>query len=263
MSSNFFSEALKQALTRHHFNQAQLAEFLHVDPAYISRWLKGSSPRIDQMRTVLTNLGWDLERAHPDYDPFGDAIRTLEEGRPVVEPKKGRKASQLGDAGEVRQLLADAAEAHRRAQQRPVNLIGRLLAQKGLMEAIEPSEVAGLQTMNEVLKPLDYAGNELSVAEVAGNDFAPAYPQRSLVFLRRILKPGSVPDGTDVLFEALRKPGLLHLRRLVRISEDRSGRIDRVIGAPIAAGHNYLFYRPREVRLHSAIVGSLSIVRES
>jgi transcriptional regulator with XRE-family HTH domain len=262
MSSNFFSEALKQALTQRHFNQAQLAEFLHVDPAYISRWLKGSSPRIDQMRSVLTNLGWDLDRAHPDYDPFGDAIRTLEEGRAVIEPKKGKKSSQLGDAGEVRQLLADAAESHRRAQQRPVNMIGRLVAQKGLMEGVEPKEVVGLQTMDEVLKPLDYADNEMSVAEVVGNDFAPAYPQGSLVFLRRILKPGAVPDGTDVLFEALRKPGVLQLRRLVRISEGRSGRIDRVIGAPIAVGHNYLFYRPREVRLHSAIVGSLAVVKE-
>jgi hypothetical protein len=129
------------------------------------------------------------------------------------------------------------------------------------MEPIEPSEVAGLQTMDELLKPLDYADNELSVAEVEGNHFAPIYAPGSFVFLRRILKPASVPDGTDVLFEALRKPGVLQLRRLVRISEGRSGRIDRVIGAPIAEGHNHLFYRPREVRLHSAIVGALAVVK--
>ncbi len=262
MSSNFFSEALRHAMTQRHFNQAQLAEFLEVDPAYISRWLKGSSPRIEQMRSVLSNLGWDMDRARPNYDPFGDAIRALDEGREGVDLKKGKKVSPLGDVKEVRQLLEEAAESHRRQQQKPVSSVGKILAGRGTLESSEPVEMAGLQAIGEVISPLDYADNDLSVVTVEGNDLAPVYPAGSFIFLRRILKPQGVPDGTDVLFEAIRKPGVLHLRRLVRISEGRSGRIDRVIGAPLCPAHSYLFYRPREVRLHSAIVGALSVVRE-
>jgi transcriptional regulator with XRE-family HTH domain len=264
MAMNFFADALRQAMLQKHFNQAQLAEFLKVDPAYVSRWLKGSSPRLDQMRSVLALLGWDLERARPEYDPFNDAIRILEESREGSDAKKGKKApatTPLGDVREVKQLLQDAAESHRRQQQRPVHGVGKLNAEKGIMQQTEPTELNGLQAISDMLRPVDYADNDILVIHVHGHHLAPVYPDGSLLLTRRILKPHVVPDGTDVFFEAIRKPGSFHLRRLVRISEGRSGRIDRVIGAPLCASHNYLFYRPREVRLHAAVVGALSITR--
>ena len=56
-TTKFFAEALKQTMKERRMNQAQLAEYLSVDPAYISRWLRGASPRLGQLVSCLEKIG--------------------------------------------------------------------------------------------------------------------------------------------------------------------------------------------------------------
>jgi hypothetical protein len=75
--------------------------------------------------------------------------------------------------------------------------------------------------------------------------------------LRKILKPNGVPNDTQVAMEPVRQTGTFHLRRLVRVEVGRSGRIDRLMGLPLSNRQDYLFFKPREVRLAWAVVGAI------
>lgn len=260
MSTNFFAEALKQALRERHFNQAQLAEFLGVDPAYVSRWLKGSSPRLDQIRNALTVLGWSLERARPDYDPFADAIAKVGPGGGAL-PTSAREKIVPADVQEIKGLLEGAAEAHKRRSIQPVQVVGRLMTDTGhaIFDISKGEELEGVAAM---FPQLPYAENHLSVLIAEGHDLAPVIPHKSRVFVRRILQPAGVPDGTIVLFEANAKNERLPVRRVVRLSEHRSGRVERLLGAPLIDRHDYVAFKPREGRMAWVIAGVVSLLAQ-
>lgn len=257
MSTNFFAEALKQALRERHFNQAQLAEFLGVDPAYVSRWLKGSSPRIDQIRNALTVLGWSLERARPDYDPFTDAIAKVGTSGQALGTLAKEKGGQA-EIAEIKDLLEDAAEAHKRRAIQPVQVVGRLLTDTGhaLFDNTKGESLEGVAAM---FPQLPYAENQLSILIAEGHDLAPLIPHKARVFVRRILQPAGVPDGTVVLFEGNAKNERLPLRRVVRLSEHRSGRVERLLGAPLIDRHEYVAFKPREGKMAWVVAGVVSL----
>lgn len=261
MSTNFFAEALKQALRERHFNQAQLAEFLGVDPAYVSRWLKGSSPRIDQIRNALTVLGWSLERARPDYDAFADAIAKVGPSGAAL-PTSAKEKVAHADIADIKELLEDAAETHKRRAIQPVRVVGRLLADTGhaLFDTPNGESLEGVAAM---FPQLPYAENLLSILIAEGHDLAPLIPHKARVFVRRILQPAGVPEGTIVLFESNSKNERLPLRRVVRLSEHRSGRVERLLGAPLIDRHEYVAFKPREGKMAWVIAGVVSLTAQS
>ncbi len=259
MSANFFSDALRQAMANRHFNQAQLAEFLGVDPAYVSRWLKGSSPRIDQMRNVLTTLGWELDRARPDYDPFADAITKIKDTPdPQTGKKIAEKSTEYKKLDDIKDLLEGAAEAHKRLSHEPVPLYGGISAADGVVSYKESDKAPDFDSLTGLYGPVEYADNALYMLTVSGNELAPTYLNGARLLLRRVLQPNAVPNGAEVILEAVRKPGKLHLRRLVRVMDKDAGRVEKVIGLPMVEGQEYLFFKPREVKLHSVVVGSIN-----
>lgn len=258
MSTNFFADALRKAMAARHFNQAQLAEHLGVDPAYVSRWLKGSSPRIDQMRGVLSTLGWDLERARPDYDPFEDAIHQIKQEPEILGDAVAEAGADYSNLTDIKDLLEGAAETHKRLSHPPILLNGEVDAASAQIKFQEKGKPKSFDTFGALFPQLDYADNEMTMLLVKGNDLAPAYYDGTNLVLRRVLKASAVPEGSVVVFEAPRKPGGFHLRRLVRVLEKRSGRVDRVIGAPISPRQDYLFFKPREAKVHSIVVGAIA-----
>jgi transcriptional regulator with XRE-family HTH domain len=255
MSTNFFQDALRNAMNTRHFNQAQLAEFLKVDPAYVSRWLKGSSPRLDQMRNVLTTLGWDIMRARPDYDAFEDALSQLSgEGAPAGVKEKGKSYQNMKD---IKGLLTDAADKHKRASLPPVVQVGTMKAADGRIEFADSSKSSTFDGFTPLLGKVDYAANELGFVVVQGNEMSALYPAGTRLFVRKVLKPQGVPDGAQVIMEGLDEPGIFLLRRLMRAHDKREARTDRLIGAPLVPTQSFLFFRTREVRLHSVVVAAL------
>lgn len=261
MSKNFFSEALREAMTQRHFNQAQLAEFLKVDPAYVSRWLKGSSPRIQQMREVLSKLGWELERARPDYDPFADAIIRVEtdtdpEGSKRKVAEKGA-TYQKKSIPEVKKLLEDAAEAHRIVNTAPVPLVGTVTAAGGSVEVAKDATTL-FDTVGTMFPETNFSENTLAFLKVQGSELEPMYHDGDILAVRRVLQPALVPDGTIIVFEGGKKGSAGHLRRLIRVADRSVSRVERLIGIPLVPRQEYLFFKPREVRLLYVVVGVIS-----
>lgn len=260
MSKNFFSEALRAAMQERHVNQAQLSEFLGVDPAYVSRWLRGSSPRIGQMKDVLAKLGWSLDRARPDYDPFGDVIDRIETVQPEGQARKVAEAApayRRKDAPDVKHLLKQAAEAHRIVNSAPVPVTGAVATADGCV-ALEDKSGTSFDTVGNVFPETNYAENALSLMKIEGDGMMPAFKAGDLLALRRILQPSLVPDGTVVVMEGTKKGSVPCLRRLIRVADRGESRIERLVGLPLAEGHSYLFFKPREVRLLHAVVGVIS-----
>ncbi|MDX1973198.1 MAG: helix-turn-helix transcriptional regulator [Candidatus Sumerlaeia bacterium] len=252
MSSNFFSEALRQGMRERHFNQAQLAEFLQVDPAYISRWLKGSSPRLEQLRSVLELLGWHLGRARPDYDPFADAINSIdhpESGEPQSAKEKARKYSNMK---EVKSLLEEVAKTQRQPDSLPLAVSGSLNAITGESKLAAAGEV--MDSLSNNLKLIDFAETSLYAMRVDVSGPGAFYPQGTILILRKVLRPSGVPTKSIVLMEPVATPGTYHLRQLVRLRDESVNRVDRLIGAPLSAEQDYLYFKPREVRIHSVVV---------
>jgi transcriptional regulator with XRE-family HTH domain len=73
-----FAETLRQALTRRHMRQVQLARLLNVDPSQVNRWVNGNAVphigtvgRIEQI--LETNLSDSFTRSTPDYELFVSA----------------------------------------------------------------------------------------------------------------------------------------------------------------------------------------------
>lgn len=260
MSSNFFSEALRQGMKERHFNQAQLAEFLGVDPAYISRWLKGSSPRLDQLRNVLEILGWHLNRARPDYDAFADAIDTIDQSDSADKASSGsvkEKGRKYGNMKEIKSLLEDVAKSQKQPEAAPLALLGSMDAYSGVTTL--SSEAASFaDSINSTLKKQDFAETELYCVKVTTSGPNAPFPAGSTIFLRRILRPSGVPTKSIVLMEPVAEPGKLYLRQLVRLRDESANRVDRLIGAPVSPAQDYLYFKPREVKLHSVVVACLS-----
>lgn len=257
MNRNFFSQALREALATRHFNQAQLAEFLNVDPAYISRWLKGSSPRIDQMVSCLDKLGWDLHRAHPEYDALNDALRVLKARVEGNDPGGAERREDFGSVDDIGELLGDLAQKSRSLQDEPLEVKGTI---GGKRAEATYSTVAGCDAYESAVsfaKAYDFADTSAFMMLVKGDHLAPKYPDGTLLVMRRILQPGEVPNGFEVLFDPVEKGAGQCLRQLVRVEDGRGGRIDRIIGAPVSPQQDYVFFRPREVRLTAAVVGAV------
>lgn len=255
MSSNFFSDALRQAMAIRHFNQAQLAEFLSVDPAYISRWLKGSSPRLDQMRHVLTTLGWELDRARPDYDPFADAIHHVAKGPDGASGGKVEdKKTAYQNMDEVKKLLEGAAESAKRLATPTVPLAGRVTGADA-SATIDAAPKGIVDSLHELFPAVDFADNELLLLTVEGTALEPAFRAGTRLAVRRVLRPGGVPEGALVILESTKKPIRSVLRRLVRLGDKRMNRVEKVIGAPIIDGQDYVFFKPREVKIVAVVVG--------
>lgn len=266
MATNFFASALREGLNRHHFNQAQLSEFLGVDPAYVSRWLKGSSPRLDQLRNVLTKLGWDLHRAHPDYDPFQDAVKRLQSAfdspSGVAEEGPTYGVTSKKEAREVRDLLQHLAKQQSQMERTPVCLEGHI---RGAGAAFEPlakgAEKETYELSPALFREYDFAGTQVSMARVEDDCLDPLYPAGTILFLRRVNNIGTVPNGFEVLMQGKKEDGPLQLRRLVRIEEPEANRVDRLIGAPVTPRQEYVFLRPREASVHSVVIGAMLSAR--
>lgn len=256
--SNFFSDALRQAMASRHYNQAQLAEHLGVDPAYVSRWLKGSSPRIDQMRNVLITLGWDLERARPDYDAFEEAIAQLRQKPAAGGGKAKDKAADYQNLESIRKLLESAAETHRRRSQPPVTVIGRVDTAKDRVLLEQAKNAPSYEGLSPLFPAPGFADNELSMLVVSGAGLEPVFSDGARLLVRRVLRVNLVPDGTTVVLEAIRKPNELALRHLVKVEDTATGRQDGYIGAPVAPSQQHLFFKPREMRIPYAVVGVLA-----
>lgn len=257
MSSNFFSEALRQGMRERHFNQAQLAEFLGVDPAYISRWLKGSSPRLDQLRNVLQVLGWQLNRARPDYDPFADAIETIDQSDSADSGSAKEKSRKYGNMKEIKSLLEDAAKSQKQTEAPPLALLGTIDAELGLAK-MDAKEKSFSDSINATIDKQDFAETELYCIKVTSSSLNAPFPQGSTVFLRRVLRPSGVPSKSLVLLEPVAEPGKIYLRQLVRLRDESANRVDRLIGAPVSPSQDYMYFKPREVKIHSVVVGCLT-----
>jgi transcriptional regulator with XRE-family HTH domain len=255
VGSEFFSAALREAMATRHFNQAQLAEFLRVDPAYISRWLKGSSPRLDQMCAVLDDLGWDLSRSHPDYSPFQDAITQVTSE--IDGGKSAADTASLTKIEEVQQLLAKADDTRKRTAYKPVATIGDVDASNATAEIVEVDEDEGVEAPAAFFRVIPYADNDVVALRVKGSDLAFPYPEGTLLFARRVLKPADLPSSSLVIMENLEKGARLELRRLIRLEEPHGERIDRIVGAPVHASQGYLVQKPRESRMLYVVIGIL------
>lgn len=265
MDAKFFSHALREALQRKHFNQAQLSEYLDVDPAYVSRWLKGSSPRLEQLRKVLDRLGWQLERAHPDYDPFRDAVALLEQAQEtageddtVGEAAAAYRSQSDEQKAELAGLLKQLSKQQSRPESERVSFEGVIRGEQAT--AVAPEDIAELPVTEvgaSLFKSYDWAGAGLGVLVVEDSHLAPVYPAGTNLLVRRVLRSSDVPNGFDIIVETRKEPGVRFLRKLMRIEEREANRVDRVIGAPIGAAQDYISMKPREANFVFAVVGAI------
>ncbi|MBI5154168.1 hypothetical protein HZA57_02940, partial [Candidatus Poribacteria bacterium] len=159
----------------------------------------------------------------------------------------------------VKKILEGAASNRAKRGEGPVTVTAKVNAGDGTVKFQQPKKDDEYEAITSVLPALDFADSDVHVAIVEGDAFAPVYPSGTWLLLRKVLKPQSVPDGADVILEASRKKGVFHLRRIVKIVDGRGGRIDRIVGQPLAVGQKHLFFKPREVRLHYVVAGCLTV----
>jgi len=253
MQENFFINALREAMTKHHFNQAQLSEFLGVDPAYISRWLKGSSPRIDQMLVILSALGYDLDRAHPAYDPCRDALKRVVEGDVSYD---GSKIS----TDDLKAVITGAAQSQWREKFPETTISGSIDATTG--KATPTKESEPLEGIVQLFPELAYCQKQLRTMRVVGEAMSPAVKDGSLVFLRKIVDEDAVPTGAIILFETARRPQAWQMRRLIRMPDDRPARSEHAVGAALGPHQDDLVFTVRECRMDYIVVGVLEFPKQ-
>lgn len=247
MESDFFASALRHEMEVRHFNQAQLAEFLDVDPAYVSRWLKGSSPRIDQIVRVLTALGWDLDRARPSYDPFSDVARQLGEG------KSATKAAE--DTTELKKLLKRASEARQHEASPPIQVLGVVEKADGQADMRDKNADEVPDFISTFYTCPDYSENDLFILQTREGVFDGRMPHGSHLVMRRVLNASAAAEGALILLGPASDPKKLWLRRLARVENTGARRIERVLGLPINEQQELISLKPREANIHSVAVG--------
>lgn len=252
---NFFSNALRKGMEERRFNQAQLAEFLKVDPAYISRWLKGAHPRIDQMSRVLTVLGWNLDRAHPDYDPVTDALtRVAQEPYGVESGAVKEAATQYGAPASVKKVLEKASRRATDAKS-GVAFAGRINSTDGSAK-FEEFELPVPQYLPSSYSIILSEKEDLSLFLVEGNGLEPHYQNNSWLFALQVNNLSELKTGDDVLFKMGAKGKSCDLRRFVRMTNADSGRTEIIVGAPLTLHGSYLTCRIREAKVLFKVVGT-------
>lgn len=254
--SNFFSNALRQAMTDKHFNQAQLAEYLNVDPAYISRWLKGSSPRLDQLTAVLSILGWSLERARPDYDAFSDAIESIEAPK-SKKAKVAEKGSGYKNMTEIKSLLSNVAQSQKKNSIAGALYSGTVKGDVGTVD-LSDSGSKELVSVDDLFEELNYAENQIIYLNVKTDSTDPLVQQGTKLFMRKVLRHQSVPTGAIVVLEPSDNPGTYQIRKLIRLRDDTSGRVDRLIGAPLSKEQDYIYFKPRDMKMVAVLIGTMT-----
>lgn len=218
---NFFADALRKALREKGLNQAQLAEFLGIEPPYISRWLRGAYPRLDLMQDVLARLGWQLDRAHPEYDPVIDAVKQvrgeLDEAAPdAVAESYGAGAGRA----DFRKLLDNFVEI----RQTELDSVPRI---EGLIRVSQQE----FEVVFERPAGYDLAKLESCIPRFANGGHRPlqallldraATPFGSgdtvLAFVREWRNSEEIPDGTEVIV-LCPVTGLHFMRRIHSIDE--------------------------------------------
>jgi len=218
MPNNFFVTALREAMSARRFNQAQLAEFLSVDPAYVSRWLHGSNPRVDVMMDVLRKLDWRMDRARPGYDPFRETVELLR-GAEEGSVKETARAANRGSMTAVLDFLNDAAHRRRVDSALKVCVCGQVNASDGsLCDAAGAEE---LRYLHELLPPetdASYLAPQLCALRVTGGALPGVCPEEGYLLARDVRDASQLPGGALVVVES---EGGLAIRRLMRVTGAR------------------------------------------
>jgi len=206
MNPGFFAEALRRTLKEKRINQAQLAEFLSVDPAYVSRWLRGSSPRLGQLIKCLELMGWTLERAHPDYDPLEDTLKRVEK---TVGAAKAKSTNRT-----MLEMMEELVVRQRALEVEPVPLVGVLDAASGSVQAPKGRGQASFDTAQSLAPAGSGKPSELRALKVEGADLAPEIPAGSVLFLRQPETGEKVPEGALAIIRLPAKGSEPCLRRV-------------------------------------------------
>ncbi|MCB2156430.1 helix-turn-helix domain-containing protein [bacterium] len=252
---NFFSSALRKGMEERRFNQAQLAEFLKVDPAYVSRWLKGAHPRIDQMSRVLTALGWDLDRAHPDYDPVADALTRVSQDPTGVDSGAVKEAA--ADYGAPASLKRVLEKASRRAADAKSGVIfaGRVDASNGSVK-FEEFELPVPNFLSPAFSTMLTDKEDIVLFLLEGSGLAPHFQDGTWLFAQQVNSISELKTGDDVMFKTGAKGKNCDLRRFVRMTNASSGRTEVIVGAPLTMHGSYLTCKVREAKCPYKIVGT-------
>ena len=88
-----FRENLIRLMKEHHLSGSDLARLMDIDPAVISRWIRGKhKANFDSMDEICEKTGWALE----------EFLRPLED---EPEPRKVTPAQVVRSAGDVNEAL--------------------------------------------------------------------------------------------------------------------------------------------------------------
>lgn len=252
---NFFSKALRRGMEERRLNQAQLAELLKVDPAYVSRWLKGAHPRIDQMSRVLTALGWNLDRANPDYDPVADALTQVSQEPFGVEASAVKEAATAYGAPASLKRVLEKASRRAADAKAGIPFAGRIDAADGAV-SFEDFEIAIPRFLSPVFSTAMTDKEDVVLFLLEGSGMAPQYQDGAWLFAQQINSLSELQTGDDVFFKAGPRSKRCDFRRFVRMTSAASGRTEVIVGAPLTAHGTYVTCKVREAKCPYKIVGS-------
>lgn len=253
---NFFAETLKLYLDEHGMNQAQLAEYLGIEPPYISRWLRGAYPRLDLMQDVLRRLGWNLDRARPDYDPIEDAIQWVRSGIEEGDPSEGHEWNGEGP-GQARDLflksLHEFIEYRRRERDARPRVIGTVDPETqavSLGPVLPRIEKAAHESLPLLCTSKSAKWDILTVGEVAP---VSGYDAPDLMFVEA-LPAGTPLQGGSQVVARLGQDGV-YLLRYLPVMDDEGMEIQWVMLTSDARPARYFQLGPDEVTVSHIVRG--------
>ncbi|MDK2971431.1 MAG: helix-turn-helix protein [Candidatus Sumerlaeota bacterium] len=218
---NFFADALRKALKEKGLNQAQLAEFLGIEPPYISRWLRGAYPRLDLMQDVLARLDWQLDRAHPEYDPVIDAVKQVrseldEATGDAVAESCGTDAEQV----DFRKLLSNFVEIRQTELDSVPRIEGLIrFSQEDFEVVFERPSGYDLAKLESCIPRFANGGHRPLQALLLDRAATPfGSGDTILAFVREWHSGEEIPDGTEVIVQCPVN-GLHYLRRFHSIDD--------------------------------------------
>lgn len=251
---NFFSKALQRGMEEHRFNQAQLAEYLNVDPAYISRWLKGAHPRIDQMSRVLKALGWNLDRAHPDYDPVVDALTLVSQEPKAADSGELKQAVEASGAPASLKRVLEKASRRAAVARAGIRFAGRVDANTGSVE-FDDFELPIPTFLSPTFSTMLADKQDIVLFLVEGTGLTPHYYDGTWLFAQQVNNLSELQTGDDAFFRSKPKSRTCDLRRFVRMASASSGRTEAIMGVPLTSDGTYLTCKVREADCPYKIVG--------
>lgn len=192
-------------------NKSQLADRLGVEPSYITRWLRGVYPRVETMREVLGKLGWDLERARPEYDPVEHVID-------LVRETSSHSSSKPPSYEDLVRQLHEHEEKRRPAPSTSGTIYAGTIRADGF-QVSPPTKPSVLPAAARFFPTDCHDAESIRYYDIVGTSHASKYPEGCLVIVRHIKGNEELPGQFDAIVSMRSDPGTQYLRTVLRVDD--------------------------------------------